>query len=72
MKNQTIIDVELGDRAYPITIGASILENKFDFDQWIKGSPVVFVWAPEQDLDVMVEMAGAGGGRVKDQRRCGR
>ena len=43
MKNQTIIDVELGDRAYPITIGASILEDKFDFDQWIKGKDCLIV-----------------------------
>jgi len=43
LKNQTIIDVELGDRAYPITIGASILEDKFDFDQWIKGKDCLIV-----------------------------
>tara|TARA_B100000959_G_scaffold287569_1_gene374265 strand:- start:22824 stop:23897 length:1074 start_codon:yes stop_codon:yes gene_type:complete len=43
LKNQTIITVKLDDRAYPITIGASILENKFDFDPWIKGKDCLIV-----------------------------
>ena len=43
MKNQKIINVKLGDRAYPITIGNSILGNKFDFDQWIKGKDCLVV-----------------------------
>ena len=47
-------------------ITGSQLRKERDVDQWIKGSQQVFVWAPEQDLDVMVEMAGAGGGRVRD------
>ncbi len=52
------------DGALHIT-GTSLRKEK-NVDQWLKGSPMVFVWAPEQDLDVMVEMAGAGGERVKD------